>query len=133
MALALYNNIRPKTARLPLCKLTLVLCIHNPVSCFLWVIWQVVVQELQGLTQQLTGLQHQLQDSTLEVHRLEEEAGALDHKAVQLQLELDQAQRAHSDAQRHLQVSISAILPRHSATVARHHLQVGMLDSLLCR
>ena len=78
--------------------------IHPP-SCFLWVIWQAVVQELQGLAQQLTGLQHQLQDSTLEVQRLEEEAGALDHKAVQLQLELDQAQRAHSDAQRHLQVS----------------------------
>ncbi|KAL0050284.1 hypothetical protein WJX82_008110 [Trebouxia sp. C0006] len=65
-------------------------------------------QELQGLAQQLTGLQHQLQDSTLEVHRLEEEAGALDHKAVQLQLELDQAQRAHSDAQRHLQESHQA-------------------------
>ncbi|KAL0041347.1 hypothetical protein WJX79_000374 [Trebouxia sp. C0005] len=65
-------------------------------------------QELQGLAQQLTGLQHQLQDSTLEVQRLEEEAGALDHKAVQLQLELDQAQRAHSDAQRHLQESHQA-------------------------
>ena len=35
----------------------------------------------------------------------EEEAGALDHKAVQLQLELEQAQRAHSDAQQRLQVS----------------------------
>ncbi len=52
------------------------------------------MQELQGLAQQLTGLQHQLEDSTQEVLRLEEEAGALDHKAVQLQLELDQAQRA---------------------------------------
>ncbi len=71
------------------------------------------MQELQGLAQQLTGLQHQLQDSTLEVHRLEEEAGALDHKAVQLQLELDQAQRAHSDAQRHLQVSTRPVFSRH--------------------
>ncbi|KAL0042207.1 hypothetical protein WJX77_006142 [Trebouxia sp. C0004] len=65
-------------------------------------------QELQGLAEQLTGLQHQLQDSTLEVQRLEEEAGALDHKAVQLQLELDQAQRAHSNAQQQLQESHEA-------------------------
>lgn len=74
-----------------------------------------VMQELNGLTQQLTGLQQQLQESTLEVHRLEEEAAALDHRAVQLQLELDQAQRSHTDAQQSLQVThclLSVLLDR---------------------
>ena len=69
-----------------------------------------VLQELDGLHQQLRGLQEQLQESSQEVVRLEADALALDNKAVQLQAELEEAQRAHQDALHHLQVYLLLLI-----------------------
>ena len=63
-----------------------------------------IVQELDSLQAQLRGLEEQVQESSQEVARLEGAAGDLDSKAVQLQMELDEAQQAHQQALCQLQV-----------------------------
>lgn len=71
-----------------------------------------IVQELDSLQAQLRVLEEQLQESSQEVARLEGAARDLDSKAVQLQMELDEAQQDHQQALLQLQVWSYAV-PTH--------------------